>query len=116
MEDWIELKKGIELNGMNFEYNNDQPRRYILVKKRVIDRPKASGILLFEDMPGYRYSCYVTNLDLPLDQIWNIYNSRADCENRTVLKIALPVKRRPWMTGLFSQIIGLSPPFRYPDA
>jgi len=24
----------------------------------------------------------VTNLDLPLDQIWNIYNSRADCENR----------------------------------
>ena len=33
-------------------------------------------------MEGYRFSCYVTNLDLPLDQIWNIYNSRADCENR----------------------------------
>ena len=24
----------------------------------------------------------MTNLDLPLDQTWNIYNSRADCENR----------------------------------
>jgi hypothetical protein len=24
----------------------------------------------------------VTNLDLPPDQVWNINNSRADCENR----------------------------------
>ena len=24
----------------------------------------------------------MTNLDLPLDQIWNLYNPRADCENR----------------------------------
>lgn len=135
-------------------------------------------------MPGYRYSCYVTNLDLPLDQIWNIYNTRADCENRikelkddfglenfcmqdfwateasfhfimvaynlislfrhfainhhnratlktlkpycfalgawtvkhankTVLKISLPAKRRPWMDGIFAQINNLSPPFVY---
>ena len=33
-------------------------------------------------MPGYRYSSYVTNLDLPLDVIWNMYNGRTDCENR----------------------------------
>jgi DNA-directed RNA polymerase subunit N (RpoN/RPB10) len=39
--------------------------------------------MLFDDMPGYRYCCYVSNLDLPLDQIWNIYNTRADCENRS---------------------------------
>jgi hypothetical protein len=31
-------------------------------------------------MPDYRFSLYVTSLDLPLDQIWNISNSRADCE------------------------------------
>ncbi len=35
--------------------------------------------------------------------------------NRRVLKIALPAKRRDWMTGLFSQIKGLSPPFVYPN-
>ena len=38
--------------------------------------------MLFDDLPDYRFSLYVTNLDLPLDQIWKIYNSRADCENR----------------------------------
>jgi hypothetical protein len=80
--DWVELSKGIELNQMTFKHENGETRRYILVKKKVEDRPQAGGKLLFEDLPGYRYSCYVTNLDLPLDQIWNIYNSRADCENR----------------------------------
>ena len=187
LNDWIGLSKGIELNEMIFEHNNGKPRRYIVIRKRVEDRPKAGGKLLFEDMPGYRYSCYVTNMDLPLDQIWNVYNSRADCENRikepeqdfgldsfclqgfwateasyrfimiaynlmslfrhfalnhhkratlktlkvycfalgawtvdhanrTVLKIALPAKRRDWMTGLFSRIKGLDPPFDYSNA
>lgn len=82
LDNWIELTKGIELNEMTFEHNNGQPRRYIVIRKRIEDRPKAGGKLLFEDLPGYRYSCYVTNMALPLDQIWNIYNSRADCENR----------------------------------
>ena len=187
LDNWIEPFKGIELNEMTFEHNNGKPRRYIVIRKRIEDRPKAAGKLLFEELPGYRYSCYVTNMDLPLDQIWNMYNSRADCENRikelkqdfglenfclqdfwateasyrfimiaynlmslfrhfalnhhkkatlstlkvycfalgawtashanrTVLKIALPTKKRDWMTGLFSQIKGLSPPFEYSNA
>ena len=187
LNDRIGLSKGIEPNEMIFEHNNGRPRRYTVIRKRVEDRPKAGGKLLFEDMPGYRYSCYVTNMDLPLDQIWNVYNSRADCENRikelkqdfgldsfclqgfwateasyrfimiaydlmglfrhfalnhhkratlktlksycfalgawtvdhanrTVLKIALPAKRRDWMTGLFSRIKGLGPPFDYSNA
>ena len=82
MKDWVSIAKGIELNEMTFSHENGKPRRYILVRKQVDVRPKASGKLLFEDEPGYRYSCYVTNMDLPLDQIWNMYNSRADCENR----------------------------------
>jgi len=184
---WVELTKGIELNEMTFKHNEGYPRRYIVIRKRVEDRPKASGKMLFDDMPGYRFSCYVTNLDLPLDQIWNIYNTRADCENRikelkhdfglenfclqdfwgteasyrlimvaynlmslfrhfalnhhktatlrtlksycfalgawtvnhanrTVLKVALPIKKRHWMDGLFSQINNLSPPFNYSNA
>jgi hypothetical protein len=184
LKNWIELAKGIDLNEMTFEHENGKSRRYILVRKQVAIRPDAGGKELFEDMPGYRYSCYVTNLDLPLDQIWNIYNTRADSENRIkelkqdfglesfclnefwateasfrfimmaynlmslfrhfalnhhnratlktlkvycfalgawtvnhankkVLKIALPVKRRPWLDGIFVQIANSSPPFIY---
>jgi len=82
LDNWVGLTKGIELNEMVFSHENGKPRRYIIVKKRVDIRPKAGGKQLFEELPGYRFSCYVTNLDLPLDQIWNIYNTRADCENR----------------------------------
>ena len=185
--DWMELAKGIELNEMKFSHEKGKSRRYIIVKKQVDIRPKSGGKMLFEDLPGYRFSCYVTNLDLPLDQIWNIYNTRADCENRIkelkedfglesfclqdfwgteasfrfimvaynlmslfrhfalnhhnratlktlksycfalgawkvnhankqVLKISLPVKKRPWMDGIFSQIQNLSPPFNYSNA
>lgn len=82
LDQWVSLAKGIELNEMTFSHEEGKPRRYIVVKKQVDIRPGAAGKELFEDLPGYRYSCYVTNLDLPLDQIWNIYNTRADCENR----------------------------------
>ena len=79
--EWIRLAKGIELSEMQFAHQDGKKRRYIIVKKQIEERPKSGG-KLFDDLPGYRFSCYVTNLDLPLDQIWNIYNSRADCENR----------------------------------
>ena len=187
LDEWVEIAKGIELNEMVFSHDNGKPRRYIVVKKRVDIRPNSAGKELFEDLPGYRYSCYVTNLDLPLDQIWNMYNTRADCENRikelkddfglenfclqdfwateasfrfimvaynllslfrhfalnhhnratlktlkvycfalgawkvnhankTVLKISLPAKKRPWMNGIFENINNLSPPFNYSNA
>ena len=38
------------------------------------------GKLLFEVLANYHFSLHLANLDLPLDQIRNIYNSRADCE------------------------------------
>lgn len=67
---------------MQFKHENSKTRRYIVIRKQIEDRPNAGGKLLFDDMPGYRYSCYVTNITLPVEQIWNIYNYRADCENR----------------------------------
>ena len=181
---WVEITKGISVNQMRFNHKNKQQRRYIIVRKEIDVRPKAGGKILFEDLPGYRYSVYVTNLDLPLDMVWNMYNQRADSENRIkelkqdfglenfcmqdfwateasfrlimgayniislfrfyalqtprsstlrtiraycfalgawtvnhsnkkVLKIALPVKRRQWMDGIFSQIEKLDPPFHF---
>ena len=187
IDDWVEICKGIEVNQMHFSHTNKKERRYIIVRKQIKLRPKSSGKLLFEDIPYYRYSCYVTNLDLPLDVVWNMYNGRADCENRIkelkedfglenfclkdfwateasfrfimiaynimslfrfyalqshnkstlktlkvycfalgawtvnhsnkkVLKIALPVKRRPWMEGIFKQISNFNAPVCYPNA
>lgn len=36
--------------------------------------------------------------------------------NKNVLKISLPVKKRAWLDGIFSQISILSPPFHYSNA
>ncbi|MEM9859207.1 MAG: hypothetical protein AAF843_17745, partial [Bacteroidota bacterium] len=33
--------------------------------------------------------------------------------NKKTLKISLPVKRRSWMEGIFSQVNNSSPPFNY---
>lgn len=82
LKEWVELSKGIYLNEFRFKHINGKERRYIVIKKQVEQRPEAGGKILFEDLPLFRYSCYVTNMDLPLNQIWNMYNTRADCENR----------------------------------
>ena len=81
LDDWVEVFPGIEINQMYFAHEQGPTRRYIVVRKTVDIRPKSGGKLLFDD-PGYRFSCYVTNMDLPVDVLWNIYNGRADCENR----------------------------------
>lgn len=66
---------------MYFKPNNGKERRYIIVRKKISKYPNSGGKLLFDE-PMYRYSAYVTNLDLPVNQVYNIYNTRADCENR----------------------------------
>ncbi len=63
-----DLTKVVELNEMKFAHANGKLRRYIIVKKQVDVRPESTGEQFFEDEPGDRYSCYVTNLDLPLDR------------------------------------------------
>jgi len=81
LDHWVSICKGIEVNQMHFSHEGGEARRYIIVRKEISQRPNAGGKQLFDD-PAYRFSCYVTNLDLPLDEIWNMYNARADCENR----------------------------------
>jgi hypothetical protein len=84
LKDWVEVCPGIEVKEWQHQpaHPKAKARRHIAVRKQVSRRLRAGGKLLFEDLPDYRFSLYVTNLDLPLDQVWNIYNSRADCENR----------------------------------
>ena len=189
LKDWVSICEGIEV--CEFRYQTQQEgsveRRHFVVRKEVKRRPEAGGKLLFEDLPEYRYSIYVTNLDLPVKELWNIYNGRADCENRikelkqdfglesfcmqdfwateasfrwimvaynllmlyqhfglntgknhtlrtlrsqcfaigawtaeharkTVLKLSLQKKKRPWMDQIMAQVQSLSPPFEFSNA
>lgn len=58
-----------------------------MLRQRIQDRPKATGkqLRLFQDSDiynNYRYHCFITNLTLSAQQIWNLYKERADAENR----------------------------------
>ena len=58
------------------------PRRLILIRHRLAERPEAVGRKLF-DMPGYVFQALVTSLpqsESPL-AVWRDYNGRADCGN-----------------------------------
>ena len=59
MKDWVEVCPGIAVKEWRHQPADAKSSQ-------------AGGKLLFEDLPDYRFSLYVTNLDLPLDQIWNI--------------------------------------------
>ncbi len=82
ISDWVEITKGLDVANFYFQPDSyDKKRRYIIVRKRVENYPNSGGKVLF-DVPIYRYNAYVTNITLPVDQIYNIYNTRADAENR----------------------------------
>ncbi len=81
IEEWTNISDGLDVCNIYFKPDNGKERRYIIVRKRLSKYPDSGGKLLFDE-PTYRYSAYVTNLTLPVDQIYNIYNTRADCENR----------------------------------
>ncbi len=84
---WVTVRDGIQIK--EFSYRSPAwktSRRVIAVRKHRGILPKASGKLLLFDQselpPVYRYSVYVTNMDLPAVQIWNMYKDRGDAENR----------------------------------
>lgn len=85
---WLKLDDGIEICDSEYQSPSwDAPRRLIMVRQKIKDRPKAGGktLSLFTDdeiTRGYRHICYVTNLSLPPVEIWRIYRNRANCENQ----------------------------------
>lgn len=60
----------------------EKPRRVILIRHRVAERPQAGGKKLI-DVPGYVFQALVTSLPAsePPLAVWRYYNGRADCEN-----------------------------------
>lgn len=88
IENWWTVDKGIQIAETTYQSDNwEKPRRLVVVRQKINERPRATGkqLSLFKDdgiINNYRYSCYITNLDLPAKMIWNMYRGRADCENR----------------------------------
>ena len=85
---WILLDTGIEICKQNYQSNSwIKPRRMVIVRQRIKDRPKAPGkqLSLFSEeeiFKNYRYSIYVTNMKLAAAEIWKLYKGRANAENR----------------------------------
>jgi hypothetical protein len=85
---WMKIDDGIEIAETMYQSPTwDKPRRLVMVRQKVSQRPKATGkvLRLFEDdeiINGYRHSCYITNLTLPAAEVWRLYRNRATCENR----------------------------------
>ena len=85
---WVILDKGIEISEQLYLSNSwEKPRRIVIVRQKLKDRPQATGkqLSLFpeeEIYRNYRYSAYVTNMRLPAAEIWRLYRGRAEAENR----------------------------------
>lgn len=88
VQDWIPTTTGVEVSSVMYQSPLwDHPRRLVIVRQNIKERPNARGMALrlFEDdeqMKAYRYSAFVTNLSLPAKEIWILYRNRADAENR----------------------------------
>lgn len=57
------------------------PRRMVVVRQRLERKPGAFGRELIE-VPGYKFSCFITTLTLAPVDVWRLYNGRCDSENR----------------------------------
>jgi hypothetical protein len=85
---WLNLGNGIEVGETSYlGANSSKIRRMVMVRQQIQERPKATGksLRLFQGSEiynHYRYHCFITNLTLPAQQIWNLYKQRADAENR----------------------------------
>jgi len=85
---WLYLDNGIEIAELDYQAENwDEPRRIVVARQKIADRPRATGkqLSLFEQdtiIGQYRFSAYVTNMDLPARVIWDNYRARSDSENR----------------------------------
>ena len=85
---WFMLDDGIEICEQMYQSDSwEKPRRIVIVRQKIADRPSATGkqlkLFMEEDIyRNYRYSAYVTSMKLPAAEIWRLYRGRGDAENR----------------------------------
>lgn len=85
---WWPIAKGIDICEFTYKANNwEKPRRTIAIRQHIKQRTNCYGksLSLFandESFKNYKYSSYCTSLTLSSEQVYRLYNQRADCENR----------------------------------
>jgi hypothetical protein len=85
---WVTIDNGIEITETMYQGADwDKPRRVVIVRQLIKERPKAPGkkLRLFENeevYQQYRYSAYVTSLKFAAVEVWRLYRGRGDAENR----------------------------------
>lgn len=88
LKNWWNLDDGLQISETTYRSDAwEASRRLVVVRQQIQKRPKATGkqLKLFAEegiYQNYRYSCYITNVDLSAKMVWNMYRGRADCENR----------------------------------
>jgi len=85
---WLYLDEGIEICEQEYKAKTwEKSRRMVIVRQKVKERPQATGrtLSLFADdeiYRSYRYSAYITNLQMSCAEVWRLYRGRGDAENR----------------------------------
>ena len=84
---WRRIDTGIEVGEFFFKHKDkkwEKERRYIVVRQKISERPKATGkqLKLFANHKEYRHSMMITNDEVsPPEEIWRQYRPRANDEN-----------------------------------
>jgi hypothetical protein len=79
---WTPFARGLEAAETSYQaYGWQAPRRLVVVRETLRERPEAHGRKLLE-VPGYTFHVLVTTLRHDPVQTWRFYNSRAESENR----------------------------------
>jgi len=87
-KNWLILDTGVEICEQFYQSESwAKPRRIVIVRQKIKDRPKATGkqLSLFSEEEihrNYRYSAFVTNMKIPAAEVWRLYRGRSDAENR----------------------------------
>ena len=79
---WLDAGEGIGVAEFQYEgFRSMKARRMIVVRQELRRRPQSLGKELIE-VPGYKFTAFVTSLELPPAEVWRLYNGRGDSENR----------------------------------
>jgi hypothetical protein len=90
IKDWKRIVPGIEVASFYFQHGDkkwEKPRRYVVVRQEVGQRPQATGkqLRLFENLDDgkdYRFSAFITNDEVSApEEVWREYRPRANDEN-----------------------------------
>ncbi len=80
LQDWVELDTRTAVSEFMYQAQGwSKARRLVVVRHRTEDQVQGRTLL---EVPGYTYAVYVTNLSLPALQVRELYQGRADSENR----------------------------------